>query len=84
MTEEFNDYPCYGYVYNDEGFHTGGIVLTNETHVENFLLRVAPLHIRAGREVMVTDSLDQAIFHSKHGKILWPPAQAHDAKTDPR
>lgn len=69
---EFDGYPCFGYVYNLDGFYYAPVEIDSDTQMGNFLTRVAHPAIERGQEVRVTDRNDHLIFHAEKGEILWP------------
>ncbi len=66
------DFPLRGYLYDRDGLHRGGEWLEDEAALRQFMVE-AEAAMREGREVRVTDALDQLVFHAEHGRIAWPP-----------
>ncbi len=64
--------PLRGYVYDQNGYHSGPIELDLPGVFERFRDLIAQPAINEVREVLITDEGDLTVFHSKDGKVLWP------------
>ena len=67
------------YLYEADGFHSGGQWFTSgrirypeEQIAAATAKEWAEAHIQRGLEVRITDAGDFLVFHSHHGKQLWP------------
>lgn len=74
-----NPYPARGYLYDDKARHGGGEWLRDTQELYAWLDQNLPVSLATGRELMVTDNMDDCIFHAKYGEILWP----NDTMTPP-
>lgn len=67
------------YLYDKDGFHSGGIWFTSGTirypdeQIGLALAKeMAEKNIENGHEVRITDGGDFLVFHSTHGQVLYP------------
>lgn len=65
------DYPLHGYEYTSEGYHDGAVVIENRERLEWYRDHVIRPAICDGREVVITDTDDFAVFHTRQGVLLW-------------
>ncbi len=76
MTESLDynpdPYPNKGYLFDRNGYHSGGEYLNNREELYAWLHAFLPIALATGQELMVTDNLDACIFQAKHGRIVWP------------
>ena len=58
-----------GYEFQHDGFHRGRVYLETAVALDLYMRTVVALAFREGREVMITDSGDNAIFHVKDATV---------------
>lgn len=64
-------YPFYGYEYDEAGYHHGGLVIEDRARLDWYRDHVVKPAMHDGREVIITDGDDYAIFHTKDGVLLF-------------
>ena len=75
-----DDYPFFLYVFDVHGHYGERTRIGNDTELHAAFVSIKPM-IAAGREVRITDSGDDLVFHAANGKIIWPtPEQLKRAK----
>lgn len=67
------DFPCFLYLYRKDGYHNGKIILENDLDLAAVMAGGIRIAIASKLEVMLTDGMDFVMFHSKDGKVLYPP-----------
>lgn len=68
-----NEYPMFGYIYNNLGKYGNKHIISNAEELEQFFNKDIIPALSEKREVRITDTLDFMIFHAKGGKVIWPP-----------
>jgi len=75
-----DDFPLYGYVYNERGRYHGPMTIQNREELDLFRSREVMLALAEKREIRITDILDCLVFHAKDGRVLFPrPGDAPQA-----
>jgi hypothetical protein len=59
-----------GYEFQQDGFHRGRVYLKTADALERYMREVVAPAFREGREMMITDSDDNAVFHVKDAVVL--------------
>lgn len=68
------DYPMYLYIFNADGMHNGKVTIKNEAELVRYMETDVKKAMWEGREVRITDVMDNLCWHAEHGKVVWPPA----------
>ncbi len=72
-TDNLDSFPMSLYIYDEEGFHPGPILIYSEPQLRSpeiiLLLQDA---IRREVEIRITDPMDFLVFHADKGIILFP------------
>lgn len=72
MTADSKGYPFSLFVYDAEGKHGEPVDVPHQAALRIlFEVAVAPA-VSDGREVVITDCEDYAVFHAKDGKVIFP------------
>lgn len=66
-----NLYPLYLFIYDENGFHSTGVLLEDKQKLEYAFKTSIKFAIANKREVRITDTGDLLCFHAKDGKILY-------------
>ena len=61
----------YGYIYDFEGYHSGPKRLGTDEDIGAFIRTDMARAFMQGREAMVTDSGDNAVFHVKESRVMF-------------
>jgi hypothetical protein len=70
--------PLRLYLYRADGYHTGGIWFHRDPKYPDAQINIQTArllverHIRAGREVTITNSGDNCVYRASQGKVLYP------------
>lgn len=66
-----NDYPLYLYNYTAAGKYGKPTAIHNEAELRLAMDTTVRAALEEQREVRITDTGDECVFHCKGGKILW-------------
>lgn len=64
------------YEYDKEGYHTGGLEISDNT-LEMVFRTVVKVAKEEKREIVITDMGDDCVFHMKDGEILFPTPEMY-------
>lgn len=63
------------YEYNKEGYHSGGLKISENT-LEMVFRTIVRIAKEEKREVIITDMDDFCVFHTKDGEVLFPTPES--------
>jgi hypothetical protein len=70
------DFPLFLYLYNEQGRYGNPREIADEAALEAAMRIMVRDHIGRRLEVRITNVCDELVFHSQHGKVLWPIQEA--------
>jgi hypothetical protein len=65
-------YPLFLYLYDENGRYENPTEIADESTLEAAMRIMVRDHISRGLEVRITNLVDELVFHSQNGKVLWP------------
>ncbi|MBI4054402.1 MAG: hypothetical protein HY397_03690 [Candidatus Doudnabacteria bacterium] len=72
MLDGMNSWPLLVYFYDAQGRHAEPVPVNDLPQLEALMRGEIKRAIRQHLEVMVTDGDNVAVFHSQHGRIIFP------------
>lgn len=66
-------FPAKLYLFNEDGTYDGYIPINSDAHLRSPVIKAMIVgHMKLGREVRLTDPMDNCLFHANNGKIIFP------------
>ena len=66
-----SNYPMLGYEYNQDGRYGEPRHIKNDGQLRCFFVDVVKPAIKEKREIRITNSMDEMLFHAKDGRVLF-------------
>lgn len=79
QVSDADEFPLFLYLYDERGFYRDSKRLGSRQELKTAFEREVIPAIRKRREVRICDTADYLCFHSKDGRILYPPRPVAEA-----
>lgn len=76
---ECEEFPCFLYIYDANGFHNGKVVIETEAELLEAFKGPIKKAMNEKRQVRIADLLDSLMFHAEDGKIIFPTKAMYEA-----
>ncbi len=68
-------FPLFLYLYDEHGRYGNPTEIADAATLAGAMWIMVRDHISRGLEVRITNRADELVFHSQHGKVVWPAAE---------